>query len=403
VARYKVIDLGTLGGAGSAAYGINNNTQIVGESLYSNAANNEHAFLWSGGNMIDLGTLGGPNSVATASDIQGKVVGASDIAGKRHAFMYENGIMTDMNPLLSSSHSAATDINAKGQIVGGAVFDISGQDELMHAFLFDTTSGKVKDLGTLPGRQRSIAMAVNDNGQVVGGSRHAGVADGHPFLYDKGKMIDLTPNSLGTAWALNNLGQVVGASTPQGAFIYHNGQLKYINVSGLPYGINDSGQVVGSLGPGAGAWMWSEQQGFIDLNTLLPSNSGWELNGADAINEQGEIVGVGQFMGDAHAYLLTQSKESQWPIPRIDEEMSVKILFGVTKDGGGRVLKPGGTPGPIDPWGPLREAFSAHSKEMLASAMLVGIASLIDSAEVRGQLEEIATKLVSQMAQKIKR
>ena len=54
---YWVTDLGTLGGESSAAYGINNNGEIVGESWTSNDV--EHAFLYTGGRMIDLGTLSG--------------------------------------------------------------------------------------------------------------------------------------------------------------------------------------------------------------------------------------------------------------------------------------------------------------------------------------------------------
>jgi probable HAF family extracellular repeat protein len=305
--------------------------------------------------MNDLGTLGGPKSVGTGINDDGLIVGTSEAVGTSHAFLYKNGIMSDLNTLLSSSISQATDINKSGQVVGGADFGLTGSEEYMHAFIFDTKTNNFQDIGTLPGRERSVAMSINDKGQVVGGSRHAGVGDSHPFLFEKNKMIDLTPNSVGTAWGINNLGQVVGSTSPDGAFIYTKGQVHYLNYSGLAYSINDAGQIVGSLGS-FGAWTWTKQTGVQDLNTLIPSNSGWELTGANGINQQGEIAGIGIYQGHAHGYLLVDPNKPGLPNQlNIDEEAYIMILFGVTKDGGGLGITPGGKPKPIDPWGPLRE------------------------------------------------
>ena len=44
---------------------------------------------------------------------------------------------------------------------------------------------------------------------------------------------------------------------------------------------------------------------MLDLNTLIPANSGWFLQYALAINDKGEIVGVGTLNHQFEAFLLT--------------------------------------------------------------------------------------------------
>ncbi len=61
--QYNVIDLGTLGGTFSIAYGINDRGEIDGFSTIPGDGST-HAFVLKSGVMIDLGTLGGPNSLS---------------------------------------------------------------------------------------------------------------------------------------------------------------------------------------------------------------------------------------------------------------------------------------------------------------------------------------------------
>jgi probable HAF family extracellular repeat protein len=83
-----VRDLGTLGGARSIAYGINDLGQVVGMSL--NAAGKERAFLWDGTSMINLGTLGGTASRAYAINRAGRIVGESKTtSGVTHATLWQ--------------------------------------------------------------------------------------------------------------------------------------------------------------------------------------------------------------------------------------------------------------------------------------------------------------------------
>jgi len=116
--RYTITDLGTLGGAESYAYAINNRGQVVGYA-YTAGNEEEHAFFYSGGVMTDLGTLGGDYNFSYAYGINdsGQVVGTAGFA-----FIYSDGAMKNLNTLVDPGSGwnllQATAINDNGQIVG---------------------------------------------------------------------------------------------------------------------------------------------------------------------------------------------------------------------------------------------------------------------------------------------
>src|SRR5262245_19561219 len=93
-------DLGTLDGDldnVSVAHSINDAGQVVGTS-WTDGNSRQRAFLYENGSMIDLGALNG--EVAAAYDInnQGDIVGES----LGLAFLYRNGVMIDLNSLVVS-------------------------------------------------------------------------------------------------------------------------------------------------------------------------------------------------------------------------------------------------------------------------------------------------------------
>jgi probable HAF family extracellular repeat protein len=61
--RYRITDLGTLGGPNSFSYSINATGQVVGSSQIA-ASGPYQAFLYGSGAMTDLGTLGGISSAS---------------------------------------------------------------------------------------------------------------------------------------------------------------------------------------------------------------------------------------------------------------------------------------------------------------------------------------------------
>src|SRR5262249_11139678 len=83
-----------------------------------------------------------------------------------HAFVWQDGMMTDLNDLVVGSGwsllSQANAVNDAGQIVGVG----TNPDGLDHAFLFDPADNSVTDLRP-PDAPTSTATAIHIYGQVV--------------------------------------------------------------------------------------------------------------------------------------------------------------------------------------------------------------------------------------------
>jgi probable HAF family extracellular repeat protein len=335
---YRVTDLGTLGGDGTAqALGINEAGQVVG---YATAVSLKYyAFLWDDGVMTDLGTLPtGSTSRAIGLNDNGQVVGFAfdgSAAGgaHNHAFLWENGVMTDLFP--EPAHSVANAINDAGQVVG--------QYNLNRPYIWQ--DGGFIELGSFGGGNSwGYALDINNAGQVVGSSpvnNGSGGLAQHAFLWEDGVMIDLgalpgLPDS--RAHAVNELGQVVGFSSffdPDTtdelfeSFLWEGGVMIDLGVPGdlnRAHDINDSGQIVGWSSSGA----YIYEDGVVTiLNTLIPAGSGVRISVATGINNAGQIVGYGLFGGRFHALLLTPAEEDT-PSVSIDDVSVAEGNAGLT-------------------------------------------------------------------------
>ena len=312
-----ITDLGTLGGTGSAASGINALGQVVGDASLTGDVN-QHATLYSAGKLTDLGTLGGTGSGANGINATGQVTGyAFKANGDIRAFLYSNGAMTDLGTFVTATGATSVGyaINAAGQIAGSSDLVVAG-NPTEHAFLY--TAGVMKDLGTLGGNS-SRGYGINASGQTVGDADVTGFIPSHAFLYSGATLKDL--GTLGgassSATAINDAGQIVGNSeiatnsTTAHAFLYSGGVMKDLGTLGggssFALAINGAGQIVGGSNV-AGTFV---QHAFLyangamtDLNAQLPANSGWVLENATAINDAGQVAGFGLIGGKRHAFLM---------------------------------------------------------------------------------------------------
>jgi probable HAF family extracellular repeat protein len=135
------------------AFGIDINRRVAGEF----GGSNTRGFRWNGA-VTPVGTFGGPTSSAKAINDEGKLVGwAATSTGSQRAFLWRNGVMTNLGTL--GGNSRAYGINGVGHIVGES--DVATEAGTRgRAFLWK--NGVMYDVG--PGS----ALGINQNGWIVG-------------------------------------------------------------------------------------------------------------------------------------------------------------------------------------------------------------------------------------------
>lgn len=301
---YQMVDLGTLGGNISYAYGINNAGQIVGYAdLVSTPRGPEHAALWTvNGGIIhctDLGTLGGDVSIAYNVNNAGQIVGTSFLSGSgQHAALFTalgtGTTITDLGTYLGGT-SEAHGIDDAGHIVGFATVS-KGTYSNYYALLFGQNgNGAVPAYLGAPGGTASRARAITPAGLIVGDdlftepSRTAaratsfGVAGATLGRTDLGSFGD--NNS--TALATSRKGQIAGYAFVDGTFTTHmvifgapgtGGIAQDLGVlpggsSAIAQGINNVGQVVGNGDGGTNnsyvGLLYTPATGVLDLGKLV--------------------------------------------------------------------------------------------------------------------------------------
>lgn len=385
--RYIVNDLGNLSGqVGGAvqANAMNNGGQVAGWS--TNAAGFNRAYRTAPNRAIqptdDLGALGGNTSVAYGINNSGQVTGDADTALTgpfnsivRRAFRADPGAaMVDLGTLAPNggtngfNNSGGRGINDAGQVVGLATVPPDGCGSSSHAFRTSANAPIApiggNDLGTLVpppyvNCRSSIAYGINSAGVAVGDSA-TNVFTGQPnhafrtapLVY----RIDLNEFGWGnsTAWAINDLGETVGQAQmsigtspfdpPPHAFI-SMGDITHRSIDmgtlggsySVAYGINmrypaDS-QVVGTSTTSGDAvqhgflWTGNVFNGgtMVDLNTLITTNSGWEIMDARAINSHGQIAAHARHPGAPFVYYAV----------RLDpNDVALDVLIGTLADPG---------------------------------------------------------------------
>lgn len=329
--QYTITDLGTLGGKHSDAFALSEDGAVAGAANVYTDGSRGHAFLWEGSAMHDLaqGSIY-RRSAAQSVNAHGQVAAwAYNKRSRPNAFIWDGKRRRYLGGLGEFHYGRALGINNRGQVVGVSQGAWQDGDALpSRPFLWE--GGRMRDLGTLGGPY-GTAYSINEAGVAVGKAdlpraKGAGTGDTHAVVWTPTGAEDLGTLSGGRnslAYAVNDKNEVVGFSESETGVraFYHDGQslhdlgLTPGSVSTVAYSINNAGQIVGAAtfesdadDSARHAVLWlaaNRTPRAIDLNDTLPTNSGWVLETARAINARGQIVGAGWHNGKRRAFLLT--------------------------------------------------------------------------------------------------
>ena len=306
-----ITDIGALPGTySSSPFAVNNRGEVVGAAMNTIPDSNSmfgsgyqtRAFYWKDGVMQDLGTLGtGTDALAGLINERGQVVGVS----------YTNAI--------PSAVCAQ----------GGSYLLTTG------SFIWDKKNG-MKDLGGFGGTC-TLASDINNRGQIVGGSALPGDSIFHPFVWDAetGMTTLGTPDGgYGGAGALNENGDVVGSAADNSSVVHallwrkRGGKWRMTDLGtfagGCPFAssVNASAQVVGFDSCAGLPFLSEGGANIVDLNTLVPPNSGLQLNEVGQINDRGEIsINGNDVNNNNHAVVLIPCDENHPGVEGCDYSM----------------------------------------------------------------------------------
>lgn len=348
--RYTVKDLGTLGGAYSFGYGINNAGVVSGGAATPSQTDfvSQTAFLWDRiFHMVNIGSLGGDacpdcSSEAGGPNAWGESPIISETASPAYmgedfcgfgthrqclAAIWKNGEMTALPPLKGGYNGQAYWENDAGQVVGLAENGIADStcatatpfQLLRFEAVIWGRDGRARKLRPLEGDTVGYAFVINDLGQAVGVSglcenTHvppvtAGSNAPHAVLWDT----DGVPTDLGSLGGgfnvpggINNRGEVAGGSLSTDGTVHPFLWTKETGMQDLgafPGAVATAFPCCNTLnnkGEGAGltvdsnfnlrAWVWRDQT-KTDLNTLISKNSLLYLTDSGSINNSGQIAG----------------------------------------------------------------------------------------------------------------
>ena len=338
----ELIDLG----ANVKPLDINNNGTVVGAKNTNQYPN--VAFRWTASSGIEI-----LDGIAANAINDNEVVAGNAQAG---AFFYDGGVLTNLG-----AQYTAQGINSLGQLAGSQekinpFRRTNGKNPAIYHP--DTQSWSFLDVARFGsrGRRKGVyadlynLMDINDSGYAVGTKRRYGLSGSFGFAITPGSQTVAFVPQASNALAINDLNHIVGTTRfmrPGGtrnpseyiyphAYFYDLDTDNFIDLGTLPptvgsasaasswaYDINESDQVVGfsqvvvtnssaNAPQSIHAFIWENGQ-MTDLNDLIQP-SAWLLTKALAINDNGDIVGIGLKNGVEHGFVLNVANTNP-PVP----------------------------------------------------------------------------------------
>jgi probable HAF family extracellular repeat protein len=325
-----------IGGGGTVGTAVNDRGQVVGQ----NSAGQDFVTGPDGVGVTILASPAGQTSAtATAINNRGQVIVGSYVTGPNAIGRIPLSVLPGGNFVTPIA------INDSGQVTGVSGYQSKSSSDKTpnfgYAFITGPNGKGLTSLGSLDGSTQSVGKAINNKGQVTGVNAFNEFFDYAFITGPNGVGMQNLPRQVNgvndpsvstSTYGINALGQLIGGYSadpirePYGFLTGPNG----IGVTDLfslynpysdqgtaePYAVNNLGQVVGAMAPqysGVDAFFYS--QGVMkDLNTMIdpahPLPTGTVLTGASAISNTGKIVASGLDGNYRSTWLLTPCTKS---------------------------------------------------------------------------------------------
>ena len=293
-----------------------------------------------------------PGRVAGLAVVEGVEVSVGEyrINGELRAFLHDGRSLINLGKPAGSSGSRALGVNSSLQVVGYSTTTIGSSEQ---AFL---SSGNPDAFTVVapPGTSTSRAVAVNDSGTLLirSGDTNSFLAwvrrpDGSfenlgtPAGHSSPNPVSIANNGLILAEVLHTASgtrRLASHLTGEGWTVLEDSSTRWTQFEGgrmngfrLAAGTARTNSVSGSpvaVLRAAGRW--------YALNDLVPTNSGWNLETATSLNEDGFIVGTGRRNGIQSAFLAIPANIIGQRVPRPEGAVarypSIRILEGGVDD-----------------------------------------------------------------------
>ena len=262
----------------SYAFGINDHGDVVGYAML--ADHSVRAFRYTeGGSTEFIAPLdGGTYTAGYAISNTGEIAGYGDSGLRTLAFRQSPGLLAQPIDALGGTFAGGCGINDNGQVAGFGL----NSDGYTRGFRVDTDGTTAEIPGLNGPSSANNACAIDANGAVTG---QAETADGlwHAFLYTGGNPMDL--DSFGSS---GSIGLAISNGVVVGNYTLADGSSMH-------------------------AFKYELATGTTDLNTLLPTASGWVLTTAAAVNVKGAMAGQGTLNGANAAWKLSPPSDTTPP------------------------------------------------------------------------------------------
>ena len=294
------------GGNSVQPFSMNNHGHVVGRAGNTNGIGKP--FVYRNGRMRELPIGDGPfTSTGEAIDINdaGEIVAMATVSNFYRGFYIRGKTIIDLDEQ-SGFNISPKAINKSGVIAGTTSYGAPVQALTWH-------KGETRLLGFLDSNNGSTAVGINKRGTVLG---YLYVPDpinpnwgGYAPVIFRGTNYSFLPIS---GEAINDRGDISGRSTNGLPALLRNGVVTELGLlpgdhRGWTTDINNHGDIVGvSEGPEEAYHAVLYRDGTLHrINDLLGRNSGWDIFFARSINDRGQILAVGIYLGEERACILT--------------------------------------------------------------------------------------------------